>query len=140
MHCFYHPDAAAVATCKSCQRGLCFACAVSLPNAEQPLGMACKDRCENEVNEVNALIQSNKKLTKAAPGQFKANANVYYNLAFGSIALASVFIGYGSYELIVFDSFGLSTFLIAGGLIFLWSGFGYWQTAQRLKKANQSHE
>lgn len=140
MHCFYHPDAAAVATCKSCQRGICHACAVSLPNAEQPLGMACKDRCENEVNEVNALIQSNKKLTKVAPGQYKANANIYYNLAFGSMALALVFIGYGSYQLFVSYSVGLSTFLIAGGLIFLWSGFGYWRTTQRLKKANSSAE
>ena len=54
MKCFYHPEADAVGTCKHCQRGICRTCA-----AEREGGLACKGRCESQVDQVSALIQRN---------------------------------------------------------------------------------
>jgi hypothetical protein len=54
MKCFYHPQADAVGTCKHCHRGICRECA-----AEREGGLACRGRCESQVDFVNALIQRN---------------------------------------------------------------------------------
>src|SRR5262245_8963902 len=54
MKCFYHADAEAVGTCKHCHRGVCRACA-----AERDGGIACLNRCESAVDQVNALIRRN---------------------------------------------------------------------------------
>ncbi len=54
MQCFYHAQAHAVGTCKHCHRGLCRDCA-----SEREGGLACKERCETHVDQVNALIQRN---------------------------------------------------------------------------------
>ena len=67
MNCFYHPEAAAVGVCKSCYRGLCRECAVEFPR-----GLACRGRCEEDVQQVIELVQRNVKFTKSlaknAPG------------------------------------------------------------------------
>lgn len=44
MKCFYHQTIDAVASCKSCCRGLCNECA-----AEVGLAASCRGRCENDV-------------------------------------------------------------------------------------------
>jgi hypothetical protein len=54
MKCFYHAEADAVGTCKHCHRGVCRECA-----AEREGGIACRNRCEAQVDQVNALIQRN---------------------------------------------------------------------------------
>ena len=51
MKCFYHPEADAVAICKNCSRGLCRECVVDVKN-----GIACKDRCEEDVNALVKLV------------------------------------------------------------------------------------
>jgi hypothetical protein len=52
MKCFYHPQTDAVAICKNCSKGVCFECAVDVGN-----GVACKGKCEAEVQAVNQMIQ-----------------------------------------------------------------------------------
>lgn len=54
MKCFYHPQRDAVGICKNCQRGVCQDCA-----AERDGGLACRDRCETQVDQVTALIRRN---------------------------------------------------------------------------------
>jgi len=54
MKCYYHHDCDAVGTCKSCGKGLCEECQVDLGK-----GLACKGRCEEEVQALIALIDNN---------------------------------------------------------------------------------
>jgi hypothetical protein len=51
MHCYYHRDVVAVATCRNCCRGLCEAC-----TAEVQKMSACRGRCEGDVAAVQALL------------------------------------------------------------------------------------
>jgi hypothetical protein len=51
MRCYYHRDTDAVATCRTCCRGLCDACAIEVNKAS-----ACRGRCEADVAAVHALI------------------------------------------------------------------------------------
>lgn len=74
MLCFYHPNVQAVGSCKNCQKGLCQECAVDVGN-----GLACKDRCETQVKEINDVFQRIR--------------NQYYRL--GSTYLRSVWISSG---------------------------------------------
>jgi hypothetical protein len=53
MKCFYHIERDAVGVCKSCQRGLCPDCAIDLGK-----GIACPDRCEDDVRQLNQLVAS----------------------------------------------------------------------------------
>lgn len=54
MRCFYHQDREAVGACKSCNKGLCSECAVDLGK-----GLACRGRCEADVEAVIQLIDQN---------------------------------------------------------------------------------
>ena len=51
MKCFYHPEREAVGTCRSCGKGVCTECAVEVEKA-----LACKDRCEEDVNALVKLV------------------------------------------------------------------------------------
>jgi len=55
MHCYYHPGTEAVALCKNCHRGLCTSCSVEVSN-----GIACRNRCEVEVQALDRMIQRGK--------------------------------------------------------------------------------
>jgi hypothetical protein len=54
MKCFYHHDAEAVGTCKSCGRGLCPECLVEFDK-----GLACRGHCEADVQDLINLIDRN---------------------------------------------------------------------------------
>ena len=58
MKCYYHHDVDAIGICKNCSKGLCSNCAVELEN-----GIACKDQCEEQVNQINSLINRNIRAT-----------------------------------------------------------------------------
>src|ERR1044072_4794704 len=72
MHCFYHDSIDAIAVCKNCSRGLCRECATEFPN-----GIACKGRCENEVNAINQIINRNKTSYKKTSAAYTRNALTY---------------------------------------------------------------
>lgn len=61
MNCFYHSDVQAVGLCKSCMRGLCVACA-----ADSSRSLACKERCEEDVRQLDEMIQRNARLIDVA--------------------------------------------------------------------------
>ena len=52
MKCFNHPTVDAVATCKSCCRGLCRDCI-----AEVGLSCSCRNRCEEDVAALDYLVE-----------------------------------------------------------------------------------
>src|SRR6516164_5258885 len=54
MRCYNHRDRDAVGLCKSCGKGLCDACQTDLGQ-----GLACKNRCEETVRRLIALVQHN---------------------------------------------------------------------------------
>jgi hypothetical protein len=56
MKCFYHTNVDAVAVCKNCGKGLCVECATEVGK-----GIACKNRCEADVEAINKIFQENKK-------------------------------------------------------------------------------
>jgi len=52
MKCYNHPNVDAVASCKSCARGLCHECI-----AEVGLSCSCRGRCEADVATLNDLVE-----------------------------------------------------------------------------------
>ena len=67
MNCFYHQDVSAIGICKSCSRGLCPDCA-----AEQTSGLACRGRCEEEVETLARLLKYTAALQASALQRLKA--------------------------------------------------------------------
>jgi hypothetical protein len=64
MNCFNHRDVPAIGLCKSCLKALCGDCAAELVN-----GLACKGSCENRVNMINRIVDSNSQVMSAARRQ-----------------------------------------------------------------------
>jgi hypothetical protein len=87
MHCFYHDTIDAIAICKNCSRGLCRDCSTEFAN-----GIACKGRCENEVNAINQIINRNKTSYKKTSAAYTRNALTYLLIAivFGVWGAAAV--------------------------------------------------
>jgi hypothetical protein len=85
MKCFEHPEENAVGVCKHCQKGLCSTCAHDLGH-----GLACKGKHEKQVAMLNALIEKNAEVYKAAPINILI-APIFY--AF--MGLIFVIFGYG---------------------------------------------
>lgn len=109
MNCFNHPDQAALGLCKSCGRGLCRDCISEVPD-----GLACKNRCEDRVNLINRIIDSNTKVLSAANVQIRSGA-VFM------IVMGALFCAFGFLPLIMFGhKSGL--FLGVMGVIFLVTG------------------
>jgi len=109
MNCFNHPDQPALSLCKSCGRGLCRSCM-----AEVPEGLACKNRCEDRVNLINRIIDSNTKVLAAANVQIKSGT--VFLIVLGVLFCASGFLP--------FALWGQKGMLFSGvmGLVFLITG------------------
>jgi hypothetical protein len=122
MNCFYHQDHVAVGVCKSCGKGLCRECATDLGK-----GLACKGRCEEDVEGVIQLVERNVLLMKSPASRQKlvaeSKANIERSIAIGLgssawfyLVLGALFAGWGA--------FGSkpSPFLTAMGALFVVSG------------------
>ena len=68
MNCFNHPDKPAVGLCKSCCKGLCSDCAAALAN-----GLACRNACENRVQLINQIIDSNETIIATANARMRSS-------------------------------------------------------------------
>ena len=68
MRCYYHDEVEAVAICKSCLRGLCRECCVEVGHTS-----ACRNRCEPEVETLNALLERNKKAYRTTSSTYYRN-------------------------------------------------------------------
>jgi hypothetical protein len=69
MNCFYHSQNPAIGLCKNCSKGLCTECAV-----DQGYGLACKSRCEGEVQSIWQIIQRSKSAYQKTAGAYLRNA------------------------------------------------------------------
>jgi len=132
MNCFYHPTVVAVGTCKSCNKGLCPACAIDLGK-----GLACKDRCESDVTEVIDLINRNiqlsptsEQLVRSASGTRYLGAAFYLSFGLLLLALAT----YQSYQ----NGFqGGDLFLWGMGVLFLIFGAITLQRAAHFSRSSK---
>jgi hypothetical protein len=69
MRCYYHRDVDAIATCRSCCRGVCDACAAEVNKAA-----ACRGRCEADVAAVHALLARSNSAMATAGRQLRIAA------------------------------------------------------------------
>ncbi len=86
MHCFYHPERAAVGICRHCQRGLCTECAAVVDDS-----LACKDRHETQVHELQLWTKRAALQAKRIGSGHTRNA-VFYGL------VGSLFAAFGLIE------------------------------------------
>jgi len=107
MNCYYHPNQSAVGICKHCQRGLCIACAADVDD-----NLACKDRHEEQVRDMNMMMERNLLQAKRVGSNYSRNA-VFYFLT------GTLFAGFGLYQ---YRFAGLQAlFLIFIGLFLLYA-------------------
>ncbi len=118
MNCFQHPAAVAVGICKNCHRGVCSDCAAPAPN-----GLACRGRCEAEVEALDQIVQRSKTAYAKAAGLYQRGA--YVLAAFGFFFLA-----YG-----VLSPGANTFFLVMGAVMFAGAVFQY-RSAQRYAADN----
>jgi len=86
MKCFYHRDREAVGLCKSCGKGLCGDCQTDLGQ-----GLACKDRCEDRVRSLLALIDHNVRAAPAARTIMRINRRTWVLVGLFAL-MAGIFI------------------------------------------------
>jgi hypothetical protein len=61
VNCFNHAEKPAIGVCKSCGKGLCGDCLTERPN-----GIACKGSCEQRVDLLNRITDSDAETKSAA--------------------------------------------------------------------------
>ena len=73
MVCYYHPEKAAIGICKYCQRGLCSNCAALVNDT-----LACIDRHESQVRELNLIAEREVLQAKRVGPGYSRNAIFYF--------------------------------------------------------------
>src|SRR5207253_10925170 len=76
LRCFYHQDRESVGSCKSCGKGLCPDCLVDMGK-----GLACRSRCETEVQGLIIASDVNVSMAAKVPRQMRANRLMVVGLA-----------------------------------------------------------
>jgi Flp pilus assembly protein TadB len=117
MRCFYHQDVEAVGACKNCGRGLCAACALDVGN-----GLACPQRCEEEVRSLNRMIARNKTAYQKTSGAYVRVAAFY------------ALVGVGFFTAGLLDWHGFAWMLVPAGVIFLVAGILHYVTGRRFER------
>ena len=117
MRCFYHRDLDAVATCKSCGRGLCPDCGADVGN-----GLACRDRCEEEVRSLNRVISRNKTAFEKTSGAYLRVASFY-----AAVGAVLVFAG-------IMDWRGMAPVLLPAGGILIVAAVVHFTTGRRFER------
>ena len=111
MNCFYHRDIQAVGSCKSCQRGLCPECAV-----EYRQGLACRNRCEADVQQLIDLVQRNVKFAEAVVIGAPKNRVAMIVIAIFIVLFGLLFVGTSLMgEKPIWPLFGLGTLIASYG-------------------------
>src|ERR1043166_3474197 len=90
MRCFYHQDKDAVGSCKSCGKGLCSECAVDLGR-----GLACRGRCESDVQAVISLIDRNIQLQPTTTRLIQAGGSARVAGSLFFLVTGAVFLIFG---------------------------------------------
>jgi hypothetical protein len=118
MNCFYHVDINAVAICKSCNKGLCLQCAAEIEN-----GIACRNRCEGQVQAINELMQRGKTAYQKTSGSY-----AQYAIFLALVGL--LFIGYGVWD----RKRGAAIYFVPFGLIMWLAAIFSYTTSLRFKR------
>ena len=116
MMCFNHADHQAVGVCKSCQRGLCHDCAVDLGK-----GLACKNRCEEDVRQLIQVIDQSIRLRPTSTYLLTRSRQTRIATAVFYFAMGALFIGWG---------FSRSYMHVIAGFGFLLVGYGVYLLTQ----------
>lgn len=116
MRCFYHGEVEAVAICKSCLRGLCRECCVEVGHTS-----ACRNRCEPEVETLNALLERNKKA-------YRTTSATYYRNGIFMLVIGTIFAGFGAFTITRHEP---NYFLLILGVLFLFYGVSQFSAARR---------
>ncbi|HEU6446911.1 MAG TPA: hypothetical protein VFV23_00550 [Verrucomicrobiae bacterium] len=118
MKCFYHPQIEAVAICKNCGKGLCFECASDVGN-----GVACKGKCESEVQALNEQLLRNRTMhLKSSEAHMKST--IFLSM------IGFFFVGFSFY---MHDKFSFA-FILPAGVIFLVVALLFYRLAKKLKQ------
>ena len=125
MKCFYS-SSDAVGVCRSCGRGLSKEYATEFPK-----GLACKDKCEKDVEHLIALIERNVRLSGSAASIIRTSSSNIAMSGFFFLFMGIVFFYFG----IKSRSFDLGTYIGSGFIVYA----GYMLIrAARLKKTSKS--
>jgi hypothetical protein len=108
MKCFYHPQIDAVAICKNCSKGLCMECVADVGN-----GVACKGKCEAEVQAVNQMIQRGIRAKNVSGYYYKRLAAIFALIGLSTIAISLLSLKDGNSKSIVFIPVGLISLFAA---------------------------
>ena len=108
MNCFYHPSVVAVGCCKSCMKGLCLECGHDLEK-----GLACRGRCEEDVQAIQRMLNHSSAMLDARKGNFRGGSitNGIFYIAMGLIFIVPALVVHDAVTLILALPFGL---LVAG--------------------------
>ena len=113
MKCYYSPTDDAVGICKACGKGLS-------PNylVEFKFGLACKDRCEEQVTKLSEMISGSLEMQKPTHDILKKSGKSMIGLGLFLLLLGGVFLwqGLGSEGYV-------DIFSVASGSIFAIFGF-----------------
>lgn len=113
MRCFDHPDVEAVGLCKSCGKGLCVRCAHDLAR-----GLACRDRCEQDVRDLIALTAHGLRTSARSDSALGASRQALHGSAWLLMAIGggTLFAGFVLEALLVLGLLG-GVCLIFGALL-----------------------
>jgi len=87
MKCYYAPNEDAVGVCKACGKGLS-------PNyiTEYPYGLACKGRCESQVEKLIAMVSRSMELQKPTQSLVKKSGRMALGSGVFLLLLGAVFL------------------------------------------------
>lgn len=129
MKCFYNPEEDAIGVCKSCERGL------SLPFAtEFPKGLACKNRCEADVESLIRMIDRNLAVQQPTRALVRRGPSNFYGAFLFYLVVGALFIWMGLKHREVEPILFLGLALLGYGFFILFRG---WQLAKFVKETEQ---
>ena len=120
MKCFWHQNQDAIGACKSCGKGLCPHCAVDLGK-----GLACRHRCEADVQALIALIDHNHQMTGKTMSFLRGNRQIQMGATFLYGAMGLAFLAWG-----LLQDPKLNLLSIMGGLFLAYGLFNMARVSQ----------
>ena len=90
MKCYYHQARDAVGLCKSCNKGLCSDCATDVGN-----GLACRDRCEEQVRVLNTVVDFTVRTMPATESAFRGTRWTSLGIGLLSLIAGVIFVVVG---------------------------------------------
>lgn len=119
MKCFHDPTQDAVGTCKSCGKGLSLDYAVDLGK-----GLACKNRCEDDVRGLIALIDNNVALRATSKQLIEGSGRAGIISSIFYLLVGATFLTTG---LIFWDRISIFP-IVLGALFVVWSLFSLFRS------------